>query len=150
MMRKGFTLIEVLLAALLLGVGLSTILVSMSQAQKLMLLTVSSEAAHEVMDLGEMAYPLEEVTDIDDIDIAETKVEELWSMISEERLTNEQEEKFYGYTWKRERVDENMNSDEIARLGGICPVRITVKWDDNRRGDHKEESYITFWRQPAE
>lgn len=149
-MRKGFTLIEVLLAALLLGVGLSTILVSMSQAQKLMLVTVASEASHEVMDWGEMAYPLEEVTDINDIDIEETKAEELWSMISEERLTNEQEEKFYGYTWMRERVDENMDSDEIARLGGIVPVRITVKWADNRRGDHQEESYITFWRQPAE
>ncbi|MBO5643183.1 MAG: prepilin-type N-terminal cleavage/methylation domain-containing protein [Kiritimatiellae bacterium] len=149
-MRRGFTLIEVLLAALLLGVGLSTILVSMSQAQKLMLVSVGSETSHEVMDWGEMAYPLEEVTDIDDIDIEETKAEELWAMISEERLTNEQEEKFYGYTWMRERVDENMDSDEIARLGGIVPVRITVKWADNRRGDHQEESYITFWRQPAE
>ena len=90
----------------------------------------------------------EEVSDEDDLDVNETKAEELWSMISDARLSREQQDKYHGYTWERARIDKNMDDDEIARLGGIMPVRITVKWADNRRGDHEEESYVALWRKP--
>ena len=60
-MRRGFTLLEVLLAAIILGSGLAAILVSMSQAQRMMLASSRQETAQEVMDLGEMAYPLADV-----------------------------------------------------------------------------------------
>lgn len=150
-MSSGFTLLEVLIAALILGVGLSGILVSMGQCQKMMLSSVWSEAAQEVMDWGEMAYPLEKIQDPDrDIEVAETKASELWEMISDENLTNEQEDKFYGYTWERKLEDENADEDEIARLGGIYRIRITVKWADDRRGNHEEESYIVLWRRADE
>ena len=145
-MPRGFTLIEVLIAAMLLGIGITTVLVSMSQSQKMMLASAYTETAHEVMDWGEMAYPLEDVADEDDLDVSETKAEELWEMISEERLSREQQEKYHGYTWERERIDKNARDEEIARLGGIVPVRITVKWADNRRGEHEEESYVALWR----
>ena len=145
-MSRGFTLLEVLLAALLLGIGLSTVLVSMSQSQKMMLASAYTETAQEVMDWGEMAYPLEDVAEEDDLDVHETKAEELCEMISDERLSREQQEKYHGYTWERERIDRNARDEETARLGGIVPVRITVKWADNRRGDHEEESYVALWR----
>jgi hypothetical protein len=42
-----------------------------------------------------------------------------------------------------------MESDEeLKRLGNLYTVRITVKWGDRRRGNGKEESYVTFWRKP--
>ena len=68
-MKGGFTLIEVLLAAIILGSGLTAILVSMSQSQRMMLSATDLETAQEVMDLGEMAYPLEDVKDEDDLDV---------------------------------------------------------------------------------
>ena len=145
-MRRGFTLLEVLLASLILGLGLTAILVSMSQAQKTMLGSVKLETAQEVMDIGDMAYPLAYVTDPEmQLDVSETKATELWEMISDERLSNAQEEKFHGYTWKREWLNRT-DDEEIERLGGLYTVRVTVRWGDDFRGHHEEESYVTFWR----
>ena len=82
-MRAGFTLLEVLLAAILLGFGLTGILLSMSQSQKMMLSQTELETAQEVMDLGEMAYPLEEVVEEGDLDVRETRATELWDLVSD-------------------------------------------------------------------
>jgi len=149
-MRKGFTLIEVLLAAIILGAGLTGILVSMTQSQRMMLSATDLETAQEVMDLGEMAYPLEDVKDEDDLDVRETKATELWELVSEERLTSEQRDKFHGYTWEREALNKTAKEDEIKRLGNLYTVRVTVTWGDRGRGSGKkqQESYVTFWRKP--
>lgn len=125
---------------------MAAILTSLATAQKIMLGSVYLETAQEVMDLGEMAYPLDDVREPDrDLDVADTKATELWEMISDERLTRAQEEKFKGYTWRREWINKN-DADEIKRLGGLHVVKVTVKWGDDLRGHHEEESYVTFWR----
>jgi prepilin-type N-terminal cleavage/methylation domain-containing protein len=147
-MRNGFTLLEVLLASVILGFGLTTILVSMSQSQKMMLSSTYLETAQEVMDLGDMAYPLSDVQDPDkDLDVQEMKATELWEKIAGDvRLSREQEEKFHGYTWERVALNREANEEELRRLGNLYTVLITVRWGDRRRGDGEEESYITFWR----
>ena len=151
-MRRGFTLLEVMIASVILGTGLAVLLVSMSQAQRMMLSTTEIETAQEVMDIGEMAYPLENVKDVDDLDVGETKVSELWDMITEERMSNAQEEKYHGYTWEREVLNRNDSEDDIKRLGNLYVVRITVVWGDRGRGSGKkrQESYVTLWRKPEE
>ena len=145
-MRRGFTLLEVLLAAVILGLGLAGILVSMSQSQKMMVYSTYYETAQEVMDLGEMAYPLAEAKDTDELDIRETKATELWDMISDERLSTAQEEKFHGYTWERECLNLHDSDEDIQRIGGLYVVRVTVRWGDRFRGHGESESYVTFWR----
>ena len=147
---KGFTLVEVLIATVILGTGLTGILVAMSQAQRLMLSQNDIETAQEVMDLGEMAYPLEEVQDKDDIDVRETRATDLWDLVSKDNLTEEQRDKYHGYTWERENIDRNMNDDDKKRMNGLYRVRITVVWGERGRGSGKkrQESYVTLWREP--
>ena len=48
--RRGFTVLEVLLATIILGFGLTAILLSMTQAQKTMLGSAYLETVQEVMD----------------------------------------------------------------------------------------------------
>ena len=149
-MRAGFTLLEVLLAAILLGFGLTGILMSMSQSQKMMLSQTEIETAQEVMDLGEMAYPLEEVTDEADLDVRETRATELWDLVSDERLTREQQDKFRGFTWERENLDSNPSDDDQKRMNNLYRVRITVTWGarGQGRGKKEQESFVTLWRKP--
>lgn len=151
-MRRAFTLLEVLLASLILGFGLAGILVSMSQGQKFMQTMPDLITAQEVMDMGEMAYPLAEVTDEDDLDVRETKVDELWRLIAGQHgpnLTNEQEKKYHGYRWSRERIDPNMSDDDLKRLGYLHRVRVTVRWGDRFMGEKNEESHVMLWRDPT-
>ena len=147
-MKAGFTLLEVLLASIILGFGLTGILMSMSQSQKMMLSQTEIETAQEVMDLGEMAYPLEEVTDESDLDVRETRATELWDLVSEERLTGEQRDKFHGFTWERENLDKNPSADDLKRMNNLYRVRITVTWGarGQGRGKKEQESYVTLWR----
>ena len=147
-MRRGFTLLEVLIASIILGAGLAGILVSFSQAKRMMLSLPELETAQEVMDLGEMAYPLEQITDVDDIDQREQKVDDLWQIIAGPhgpRMTREQEEKYDNFTWEREVIDKHINEEELKRIGNLYRVRITVKWG---REDNQRESYVTLWRKP--
>ena len=122
-MRSGFTLLEVLLASIILGAGLAAILVSM---------------------------PLADVKDPDqDLDVRETKASALWDIVAGAhgpKLTREQEAKFHGYTWEREALNRQDSEEDIKRLGNLYTVRITVRWGNNRRGENEEESYVTFWR----
>ena len=95
-MRRAFTLLEVLIATIILGLGMTGILVSLSQAQKLMLGSTYLQTSQEVMDLGDMAYPLSDVQDPNqDLDVHEVRASELWEKVSDERLTRAQEEKYH-------------------------------------------------------
>ena len=150
-MKRGFTLVEVLLATVILSFGLAGILGAMSQAQSTMIYSAYYQTAQEVMDLGDMAYPLSDVEDPDqDLDITEQDADDLWKMITDEPMTKTQKERYDNYTWEREALNKTaMDKDELSpeRLGGLYIIKLTVGWGSKHiSGEREQISYTVLWR----
>jgi len=56
--RQGFTLIEVMVATIILSVGLVVLLTSFMNCQRVMMASQDLETAQYVLTLGETAHPM--------------------------------------------------------------------------------------------
>ena len=156
--RSGFSLIEVLIASVIMGISCVAILACMLQSQKMMLFSKRFETAQLVLQLGEMAYPIpdpSQVTETGDavlnnelLNVQETQAEDLLRELDME-MPRAEREQMGDYTFERV-VDEPPDGDfdEILRWnGGIYAVRSIVRWGDSRYGAKREElNVIRLWR----
>ena len=150
-MRKGFTLLEVMIATIILSVGLVVLLTSFMNCQKVMMASQDFETAQYVLSLGETAYPLpspDQVTDdpIDNdlLNIDETGAKELLDDLDIRDMPRDREQELEKYTFRRE-VDE-VDDEELERSGYLYTVRTTVAWGDRRSSQRNETTVLTLWR----
>jgi len=69
--KDGFTLIEVLIATLILSVGLLGLMASLGVSAKTVILSKEFRQAQYVFSLGELKYPIEETDDVEkDVPVA--------------------------------------------------------------------------------
>ena len=152
--RSGFSLLEVLIASVVMGISCVAILACMMQSQKMMLFSKRFETAQLVLQLGEMAYPIpdpsqvttsgEDVANDDLLNVRETRAEDLVQELEME-LPRAELEQLQDYTFERT-VDET--DDEILQWnGGIYAIRSTVRWGGDNYGAKREElNVIKLWR----
>ena len=152
--RSGFSLLEVLIASVVMGISCVAILACMMQSQKMMLFSKRFETAQLVLQLGEMAYPIpdpsqvttsgEDVMSDDLLNVSETHAEDLVRELEME-LPRTELEQLQDYTFERT-VDET--DDEILKWnGGIYAIRSTVRWGGDNYGAKREEmNVIKLWR----
>ena len=149
-MKKGFTLIEILIASVILTLGLLSVLALFTQSQRMMLASARFETAQRVLNYFEMVHPIpnpDQVTgdplEDDLLNIDEERAEDLCDSL-EIDLGPKDRELISGYTESRE-VDD-IDDEEIERNGGIYTVRTTVKWGGNLRGvEPEEETVVKLW-----
>ena len=151
--RKGFTLLEVMCATIILSLGLVALLTAFMQCQKIMRTTQGFETAQYVLMLGETLYPLPSPDQVSDdpidnelLNIEETPALKLAQDLEIDRdLSRERREELEYYTFERT-VDE-VDDEELERSGFLYTVRTVIRWGHVRRSkDRSETTVITLWR----
>ena len=151
--RRGFTLLEVMCATIILSLGLVALLTAFMQCQRIMRTTQGFETAQYVLMLGETLYPLpspdlvtDDPLDNEMLNIDETPAMKLAEDLEIDRdLSRERREELEYYTFERT-VDE-VDDEELERSGYLYTVRTVIRWGHVRRSrDRSETTVITLWR----
>ena len=151
--RRGFTLLEVMCATIILSLGLVALLTAFMQCQRIMRTTQGFETAQYVLMLGETLYPLpspdlvsEDPLDSELLNIEETPALKLAQDLEIDRdLSRERREELEYYTFERT-VDE-VDDEELERSGFLYTIRTVIRWGHARRSkDRSETTVITLWR----
>jgi len=125
MKRAGFTLIEVLIATMILSFGLTTLMISLSNCAAMMTLAKQYQDAQYVFSLGELKYPIKESTDVEkdlpvdpDTDLVE------------------------GYAFERTVDKKDLDTNEVDDM--LYVVRTRVTWGT---GEDQCEELVRYVRQ---
>ena len=150
-MKRGFTLLEVMIATIILSVGLVVLLTSFMNCQKVMMASQDFETAQYVLALGETAYPLPSPDQVTDdpvenelLNIDEISAGDLLDRLDIRDMPREREKELEKYTFRRE-VDD-VDDEELQRSGHLYTVRTTVAWGGRRGMNRSETTVLTLWR----
>lgn len=124
--RSGMTLVEVLLAAMLLGLGMVTIFTSLSRCLRLMRTARDVQKIQLAFDIGDVKYPLNDITSAEDMEKSEVKNEVIL------------EDGEIKYAFSRT-FDVKEIEDDTAFNDHLFTERITVSWGDT---DVEREEHI--------
>ena len=122
--KQGLTLIEVILAASILSIGMIVLLVSASRCIAVMKVSKKYQTAQWVLGMGEVKYPmmLEAIEDIEDLDVSPD------SDILE------------GYTFSRVVEDEDADDED-----NLYVIRSRVSWADRgKKPYHEVAQYVWY------
>ncbi|MCE9615331.1 MAG: prepilin-type N-terminal cleavage/methylation domain-containing protein [Lentisphaerae bacterium] len=124
--RGGFTLIEVLIAAAILGVGLTALLTAASRCLAVMRAAQQYQDAQWALNLGELEHPVLPTQDYKDWEVSAEAYD-------------------HGMTYSRE-VEE---PDE-ERKDGLYLLRSRVTWSSKNRRGYEEVVRYVFVKEKAE
>lgn len=116
--RAGFTLVEMVLAVIILGGSLAVLYRSVIVSARMVTLAKQREEVAYVFSLGELAHPWRDIEDI----------EEDGPVDPDDSLEE-------GYTYERT-VDEREDPPDDVEDDGLYVVRTIVSWGD---GSEREE-----------
>ena len=124
MKQNGFTLIEVLIATMILSVGLLMLMVGLSTGTATIVLAKDFQQAQYVFSLGELKYPIDETDDVEK-DVPVSPDSSLVEKFEFERTVDEKV------------LQTNEVDDELYT------VRTIVSWG---RGDNQREELVRYVR----
>lgn len=141
MRKSGFTLIEVLIATVILASGLFALMVGLSNCAQMMRLSKEYQDAQFVFSLGERCFPLpsnEEITDPEEderLNIDPVSAEEMIDEL-EIDLPRETRALYKDYTFERMVDEKELDTDEVD--DGLYLLRTRISWGSGKEGYSEE------------
>ena len=120
----GFTLIEVLIATIILSTGLLVLMTGLGNSAKMIILVKQYQQAQYVFSLGELKYPIEETDDVEkDVPVSpDTSLAD-------------------GFTFERTVDEKKLATNEVD--DELYTVRTIVSWG---RGEDQREELVRYVR----
>ncbi len=128
--RSGMTLVEVLLAAMLLGLGMMTIFTSLSRCLRLIQASRDVQKMQLAFDRGNLAHPMADIQSDDDMEKLLVEDDDLGEGLENYVFTRTFDEK------KKPEDDKEFNDH-------LFTVRTTVSWGEGE--DAREEIVELIW-----
>jgi len=125
MNRAGFTLIEVLIATLILSMGLIVVMSGLGNCAVMMSLSKQYQDVQYVFSLGELKYPIDESADVE----KDLPVEPDDSLVE-------------GYVFERTVDEKKLDTNEVDDK--LYVVRTRVSWGS---GENQSEELVRYVRQ---
>ncbi len=129
--RSGMTLVEVLLAAMLLGLGMMTIFTALSRCMRLIQASRDIQKMQLAFDRGNLAHPMADIQSEDDI--------EKLVVDGDDDLG----EDLKGYVFSRNFDVKEKPEDDNGFNDHLFTVRTTVSWGEG--DDAREEIVELIW-----
>jgi len=123
--RAGFTLIEILIATMILSFGLLVLMSGLGNCAAMMTLSKEYQDAQYVFNLGELKYPIEESTDVE-----------------EDLPVDPDPDLVEGYVFERTVDEKELETNEVDDK--LYTVRTRVSWGD---GENQYEELVRLVRQ---
>ena len=153
--RRGFSLLEVMIATISLAIGLVVLLTSFANCQKVMRASQDYETAQYVLSLGETVYPIPspdlvtgDPLEDEQLNIQETSAEDLLDdlEIPLSDLPKDRRDELSAYTF--ERAVDKVEDEDIKRAGYLYTLRTRVRWGSTRMRDEDRPKLevLTLWR----
>ena len=125
MKREGFTLIEILIATMILSFGLIALMSGVSKCAVMITLSKEYQQAQYVFSLGELKYPIEESDNVE-----------------EDLVVDPDMDLVEGYTFERTVDEKDLDSGEVDDK--LYIVRTRVTWGT---GEDQFEELVRYVRQ---
>jgi len=128
-LQKGFTLVEILIATMILSIGIMVLLTGVGNCAKMMLLSKQFQEVQYIFTLVDLKYPIEATDKVEeDLPIASVSATELVEVASPQIR-----EVLERYTFERIVEEKELETNQVD--DGLYIVRSIVTWgpaDDDR------------------
>jgi prepilin-type N-terminal cleavage/methylation domain-containing protein len=125
MRRSGFTLLEILIATMILSFGLIALMSGVSKCALMITLSKEYQRAQYVFTLGELKYPIEESSNVE-----------------EDLVVDPDYELIEGYIFERTVDEKDLDTNEVDDK--LYVLRTRVSWGS---GEDQFEELVRYVRQ---